>query len=118
MIKVVINEQHKLKNEQKSLLDKLTIRYGCEKWERLDVPKMGWTAREQFDVAENLSRSSVKVIVFASPLPYMIKLMVVAYANGESGARVLVFHNDLRDKKELPNGKIIFTVAEEGWQLL
>jgi hypothetical protein len=29
-----------------------------------------------------------------------------------------VFHNDRREKKELPNGKVIMTVAKEGWELV
>ena len=31
---------------------------------------------------------------------------------------VLVFHNDRREKKELPDGLIIQVVAREGWQLV
>ena len=34
------------------------------------------------------------------------------------GTQVLVFHNDKRQKRELPNGKIISVVAETGWQLV
>jgi len=32
--------------------------------------------------------------------------------------RIRVLHNDNRQKKELPNGKIIMTVAETSWQLV
>jgi len=31
---------------------------------------------------------------------------------------VHIFHNDNREKKELPNGKIIHTVAQKGWVLV
>jgi hypothetical protein len=29
-----------------------------------------------------------------------------------------VLHNDRREKKELPNGKVIMTVAKEGWMIV
>jgi len=56
-------------------------------------------------------KRSGNTIVFVSPIPYMVKELA-------KDANVLVFHNDRREKKQLPNGKIIQVVAETGWQLV
>lgn len=83
-----------------------------------DNPKMG----EFYDFTYGRKPTAV---VFVSPIPYMIKrltqLSIVADIDGactfmEYGT--FIFHNDKREKKELPNGKIIYTVAQEGWQLV
>jgi uncharacterized protein (DUF111 family) len=47
-------------------------------------------------------------VIFVSPIPALMKLM----------RHWKVFHNDNREKKELPNGKIIMTVAKKGWVLV
>lgn len=65
-------------------------------------------------------------VVFLSPIPYMVKELTrkaVQAEMGEGGETfmeydVFVFHNDRRAKKELDNGKIIYTVAKEGWELV
>jgi len=54
-------------------------------------------------------------VVFASPIPYLIKLLSrqlnFTIDEGLKHAyNVLIFHNDKREKKELPNGKVIMTV--------
>jgi hypothetical protein len=64
------------------------------------------------------------VVVFVSPIPAL--LLILAQRDGErfgSGANdglscVQVFHNNKREKKELPNGKIISVTATEGWELI
>lgn len=116
MIKVVISQQHQLKKSQVDLLNTLAQEHDCE-WSRLDIRATGWTAQEQCDIAQNLSRSDAEVVVFASPLPYMLKLMVAASAANESDVLVLVFHNDQREKREW-GGKVAYLVAETGWELL
>ena len=50
--------------------------------------------------------------MFASPVPALIALAQRA------GVEVKVLHNDKREKKELPNGKIIMTVAQAGWVIV
>ena len=39
-----------------------------------------------------------------------------SFAVGMEGRGFL--HNDRREKKELPNGKVIMAVAQTGWQLV
>jgi hypothetical protein len=52
-------------------------------------------------------------VVFVSPIPAMIKRLVATKGADE----VLIFCNDKREKKELPNGKVIYVVAQDGWYL-
>ena len=122
-VKVIINEQHGLFREQKDLLDE---RFRKE-WEFVKIPAEGWSLEQQENFAYGLDGET---LVFASPVPYL--LMRTAFASGawitsESKnhcpddvrvGNVYVFHNDKRDKKELPGGKIIQVVSETGWKLL
>lgn len=109
---VVINEQHNLMDSQVKLLEERFSSY-----KRLNVPATGWTYAEMDKVSEELYDKWIEekdvVIVFASPIPALLKMCLSIMDDA-----VLIFHNDNRDKKELPNGKIIFTVAQEGWQLV
>lgn len=65
-------------------------------------------------------------VVFVSPIPYMIKVLSQKAIAGEwgDGGRtfaqygVFIFHNDRREKRELPNGKVVYAVAREGWELV
>ena len=106
-IKVVINEQHSLFPQQEELLKS---RFG-EGWEYLLVPAAGWTKKEIMEVTEG-ELGEGNTLVFASPVP----LMVQGFCS--RGGQSWTFHNDRREKKELPGGKVIFTVAQEGWELL
>jgi len=105
---LIINEQHSLLPEQKEILSNR-----FENWEVLPVPSTGWTAKDMQETALYLSCQEEVNAVFASPIPYLLKLACTM-----DNVAVHIFHNDNRDKKELPNGKVIFTVAQEGWQLL
>lgn len=105
---VIINEQHTLSADQ---INKLNSKFGEDKWARLNVPADGWNASQQEEVARDLAGQDARV-VFASPIPLLLKLVLKA------GVETFVFHNDNREKKELPNGKIIFTVAQDGWEIL
>lgn len=119
---VIINEQHSLMEDQKRCLDELMenmARGGVEaiiEW--VKVPSDGWSI-DQMDkifnkmLRENEDNAMPVDVVFVSPVPYLI--MKVA----ESDYAVCrIFHNDNRVKKELPNGKIISVVAQEGWELV
>lgn len=121
----IINEQHKLLDEQKKILEE---KY--EVYEVLQVPAQGWTLQEMDKVIDKLTSKEIRDgkrlldVVFVSPIPYLIMELtrkevdwMPEYAE-ETGIKVKVFHNDNRIKKELPNGKIIQTVAETGWQLI
>ena len=114
---VILNEQHTLMEEQKQLLN---ATFGEEKWEIKKVPAEGWT-KEQMD--EEFYKLDLCNVIFASPIPYLLKKL--SYNSGFIGRdamgdcpMVYVFHNDNREKKELPNGKIIYTIAKTGWQLI
>lgn len=102
---VIMNQTHSLMQDQQDVLDK-TFPQG---FDILGVPADGWTLQQQLDITQDLIG---KTVVFVSPVPVLLakatKLGVDAY----------VFHNDNRDKKQLPNGKIIMVVAQTGWQLI
>jgi hypothetical protein len=107
---VIINEQHTLLAEQEKIL-----REKFEEIEFVMVPASGWTLDEMRALArtDKFQERHYKdtFIVFISPIPGLIKALFNLH-------NVLMFHNDNREKKELPNGKIIMTVAKEGWQLI
>jgi hypothetical protein len=91
----------------------------------IHVPTSGWDLAVMQKIAGYLqeylwSRDRKLEIVFASPIPYLVSTLSFIDGRVDSieGQRVFVFHNDKRDKKELPNGKIIYTVAKEGWQIV
>ncbi|HFD2052232.1 TPA: hypothetical protein ACF2DE_002963 [Clostridium perfringens] len=111
--KVILNEQHTLLPSQKVILDS---EFGINGWDVLSVPSNGWSLSEQLEVVESLKGTIEKQskIVFASPLPIIIGKL----SRWNEYEDIYIFHNDKREKKELPNGKIIFTVAQDGWQLV
>ena len=99
---IILNEQHSLMNEQVTILD------GLFDWSVKAVPASGWHLSQMREVLQEL-KSFDGEVVFASPIPALLMGM-------EGGG--FLFHNDRREKKELPNGKIIMTVAQTGWQLV
>jgi hypothetical protein len=103
----IINETHELMAEQRNILNKT-----FSTWETISVPSAGWTLEEMKQNVSEMKRSG-NTIVFVSPIPFMLKELAK-----DANVNVLVFHNDNRKKKELPNGKIIQVVAETGWQLV
>lgn len=107
--KVILNVQHTLMETQKTELDK---RFP-DGWEIYPVPANGWKLDEMQKIAEELSGFQV---VFASPVPALMKLL--ATYDGGTTETFFVLHNDKREKKELPNGRIIMTVAKEGWVIV
>ena len=120
---VIINEQHSLFPQQREILDQK-----FPSWEFYKIPAEGLTLDEQRKIVQELKGN---MIVFASPVPFLMKELAyiagfVDLINSEDAngllvgykTHVLVFHNDKREKKELPNGKIISVVAETGWQLV
>ena len=122
---VIINEQHSLLEEQKTILNET-----YEAWEKLLIPAEGWTLDQIKEVAIKLEG----IVVFVSPIPVLIKWLSedseinnynkapdAGYYNTSNISKVesvKIFHNDKREKKELPNGKIISVTAETGWQLV
>jgi hypothetical protein len=110
---VVINESHQLFPEQMRLLQE---RY--DKIEYLKVPSEGWDRNKiesvTYDLIQN-SKGFTQDIVVVSPIPLMLRDLS---ANSINSYNILIFHNDKRCKKELPNGKIIQVVSETGWELI
>jgi len=102
-VKVVLNEQHSLMPNQEEVLNE-----EYKSWEIFGVPAGGWTAVEMEEKVEELKGD---VVIFASPVPALMALLART-----DTFRVL--HNDRREKKELPNGRIIMTVAKTGWQIV
>lgn len=109
---VIINEGHTLLEEQEQLLNKT-----FKRWEFLKVPVNGYTLIEMKEMCINWDFNVNTV--FVSPIPYMLMHLSYIYGYKRDTIRLIyVFHNDNRDKKELPNGKVIYTVAKTGWQLV
>ena len=82
------------------------------------VPAEGWTIDEQFSVANELLEQKPFAIVFVSPIPFLLKLLSfrggLKCARGENFPFIWIFHNDRREKKELPDRRIVNTEAKEG----
>lgn len=115
---VIINESHKLMPEQEMLLND---EFNVGNWERLNIPMNGLNKQKMKEICEEILENNVYGIVFVSPIPYMMKYLfefkaynVDIYKNIE----IKIFHNDNRDKVELPDGKIIMKVSKTGWELL
>jgi hypothetical protein len=111
---IVINEQHKLLPIQ----DYLLRIYCGDSWETFTVPAGGMTIAEQVDAATGLVGKYDRVI-FVSPVPVMLAKAVywATVFHEDLGREVWVFVNERREKKELPDGRVISTLAQDGWEL-
>ncbi|NLA24201.1 MAG: hypothetical protein GX879_04465 [Bacteroidales bacterium] len=128
---IVINEAHLLLTEQQEII-KNKFNNKHYDYENLSVPMGGWNLEQMEDEVQKIKNDPhCNHVVFVSPIPYMIKRLsyISGYAhidhcrlaNGPlvgNNTFVYVFHNDKREKKELPNGKIIQAIAKTGWQLV
>lgn len=121
MARVIINEQHTLLPEQEKILNTQ-----FSSWEFFKVPASGWTLEEIRRIARELAGDNV---VFCSPIPVLLGELAKnagfqeacsRVENGFSGQvpAIFVFHNDTREKKELPNGRVIMVVSQTGWELV
>jgi hypothetical protein len=120
VVLVVMNEQHSLLPEQERIL---RGRFGG--WEVVKVPARGWTRAEMDAIANRIlgvAAAGVVHVVFVSPVPYLLaRLSYIAGSCTNAPCRNLVvwlFHNDRREKVELPDGRIIYRVPREGWELV
>lgn len=120
---VILNEQHTLLEQQEKVLENQ-----LGSFEFLHVPATGWTLEQQKEVAQNVLDMGDVNVVFASPVPVLLGMLSFTSGMGAEGLNngvgavgvnttVFILHNDKREKKELPNGKVVFTVAQDGWQL-
>ena len=128
---VIINEQHSLLPSQIEILDK---KFGKDKWDRLVVPTSGWTLSEMKEKISSFMNCGESFVpnnfVFVSPVPAMMiilgrvatKRSLIIQTEGKhsdtTSIKIFTFHNDKREKKELPGGKIIMVVSQTGWQLV
>lgn len=116
---IVMNESHSLLPEQEKILGMV-----YEGFDILPVPSQGWDTDEMLDKINQLHDKACEEkldIVFVSPIPLMIRElteMAMCPNSGRRRYRVKLFHNDRREKKELPGGKIIQVVAQTGWELV
>ena len=123
---VVINEQHKLLDAQKRILDEK-----FSNWEFLKVPADGWTLEDVKETENKLKISKgVGSVVFVSPIPVLIANLSFSggfdhgYSHNPNANHVgdtpfvFIFHNDKREKVELSDGRIINKIADDGWQLI
>ena len=116
---VVMNETHSLLPEQEEILGRV-----YEGFDILPVPAQGWDIGVMIDKIHEIHERACREkldIVFVSPIPLMIReLTEMAMCPKGSGRRykVKLFHNDRREKRELPDGRIISVVAQTGWELV
>jgi hypothetical protein len=106
---LVINEQHKLLPEQEWLLD---FNYEFETFQNVKIPAAGWTRQQMDEWIDSLDWTQVGDVVFVSPVPYLIKMVTIRLGGCS------IFFNEKREKKELPDGKIIMVLAQDGWILV
>ena len=106
---IVINESHSLKEEQKNLLSQFD-------YEFYKIPSSGMVLSEISQMVEELS--NYDNVVFVSPIPAAFSIIINKMKNGNWNSKVYNFHNDKREKVELPNGKIIMKVASTRWLLV
>ena len=124
MTKVIINEQHSLLEQQEAIIKK---KLGNE-IELVKIPAEGINRQQIEQLAEELVQDTVldkTNIVVLSPIPLLLALLasdIAEYSykydyHGDMGA-LYILHNDKREKKELPGGKIISVIASTGWELI
>ena len=104
MINVIINEQHSILPQQAELIKESFGDYAI-----ISIPAKGLSLLAIKKLGKNLKHSKTPVL-FISPIPALIKQL--------NGTKWFVLHNDKRDKKELPDGRIVFTPAKDGWKIV
>ena len=120
---VIINEAHSLLSEQEKILNER-----FDSYEFLYVPREGWSYEDQLRIARSLVEEGGSVI-FVSPVPVLLAYIGFYRGYGRAGIDIgqpfvgcntslYLFHNDHREKKELPDGRIIQVVSQTGWQLV
>ena len=111
-IRVIINAQHEIMEDQ--------VRAIKEYWAGKEVnivlekiPAEGLVLAEIEKLSKKLFEGrETEEIVIASPIPALMSTLA------SEGTDFFVLHNDKREKKELPNGKIIMTVVRGGWVIV
>jgi|SRR5690554_140468 len=109
---LVINETHTLLPDQVRELEEK----GMAEYEEIRIPKEGWDARTRFSLAHEWAERGGRYI-FVSPEPVILGRLAHLSVFRKDVA-VYVFSNDRRVKKELPDGRIVQTIAPTGWKLV
>jgi len=120
---LIINETHSLLPDQVRELEEK----GMSDYEEIRIPKEGWNLQTRLDKAWEWVRRGGRYI-FVTPEPIMLAQMAYYAGHGTHfidgvpalghNIELYIFSNDRREKKELPDGRIIQTVAREGWELV
>ena len=121
---VIINEAHSLLEEQEKILKE---KFGTYSF--LYVPKDGWSKEDQLRIVSSILEEQGGNIIFVSPVPVLLAYIGFYKGYGKAGLdrglpyigigiNLYLFHNDRREKKELPDGRIIQVVSQTGWQLV
>lgn len=112
ILKIVINEQHKLLPQQE---EAIRAKWPMAKWEFEKIPANGMPSGYQERLANELFPA---IVLFVSPLPVMIRALTeIAVKIGSDSSHPFLMVNDRREKKEV-NGKIIYTVPQDGWEIV
>lgn len=120
---LIINETHSLLPDQVRELEEK----GMSDYEEIRIPKEGWNLQTRLDRAHEWARRGGRYI-FVSPEPVMLGRLAYYAGHGSHyidgtpafghDVAVYVFSNDRRVKKELPDGRIVQTIAPTGWKLV
>lgn len=113
--KVILNEQHTLLTEQKSLLDE---QFGKGQWEILSLPKVGLNEQEQRKLAHKLR---AEIVVIASPCPLMSLLLAAVKGRDDARNTIFLFHADARTAEETKNAggeAILQHRLQKEWKLV
>lgn len=120
---LIINETHSLLPDQIRELEENEI----TEYEEIRIPKEGWDLQTRMDKAWEWVRRGGRYI-FVTPEPIMLARLAYYVGHGAHfidgvpalgyDVELYIFSNDRREKKELPDGRIIQTVAREGWKLV
>lgn len=102
---VIKNKAHSILEDQERVLRSAGYDY-----EEFNIPEAGLTLSQMREAVNQFP--AYRKVIFLSPVPAMMALMA------QRGRAFKAFHNDVREKKELPNGRIIMTVAKTGWEIV
>lgn len=113
---VVINEQHKLLPAQEEEISRV---FGEDiELEFVKIPADGLKIHEMDSMVEEWLFNG-STILFVSPIPYMIREYAERRILGSrSSKKIFLFHNDKREKSELPDGRVIYKIAQDGWKIV
>lgn len=120
---VIINEQHSLLPQQEEVIKK---ELGGE-IKLHKIPAEGINQKQIEDLAESLNNpvNSNKNIIVLSPIPLLLArlshhagMLDAMYDGTCKRNHVYILHNDLREKKELPDGRVVSAIAKDGWKLI